>query len=610
MVALSSAPLQPPRPLGLGGVVATMLRILSASERRQLALLLPPVLATGVLEAAGVASIIPFLGLLADPNAIEKSKSLSSAYAMAGTETREGFFFLVGVVVLVTVTLGNVTQAFTTYALLRFSWMRNHTLSVRLLESYLHRPYTFFVQNNSSDLAKNLLSEVQQVVTGIVVQGLQLCARLFLIVLVGLSLVLVDPVMAIGVTLGFGGVYGGIYMAARRMLGRLGQERVDSNAARYKIATEILAGIKELKLLGLERTLLDSYARPSEIYADRWSKYSIIGGLPRFALETLAFGGVLVIVLWLLWAGRPLQAALPVLGLYAFAAYRLLPAIQVVFTGVTTVRFNLAALATLARGMETSLAANVGDDRRSPPMAFSSTMELRSLSYCYPSADRDALAGVNLRVRKGEWIALVGPTGSGKTTLVDLILGLLEPTSGGLFIDGIEVADARAWQRNVGYVPQQIFLADDSVRRNIAFGVPDAEIDQARVEEAARIAQVHDFVSRELPGSYDAVVGERGVRLSGGQRQRLGIARALYRRPLLLVLDEATSALDGATEAAFFVALRHELRDRTVVSIAHRLSTTSTFDRVVLIQDGKAAAEGRPDDAIQARGPFAVLHGR
>lgn len=600
-----------PPPAKLFEVIRRVSRILDASERRQLALLVPPVIITGVLEAAGVASIIPFLGLLSDPAAIERSAFLSRAYELAGTETRERFFFLIGAVVLITVTLGNATQAFTTYALMRFSWMRNHTLSVRLLDSYLHRPYTFFVENNTSDLAKNLLSEVQQVVTGIIAQGLQLCARLFLILLIGLSLFLVDPIMAVGVTLGFGGLYGIIYAVSRQLLSRIGVERLDANAARFKIAGEILAGIKELKLLGLERTLLQSYARPSEIFADRMAKNSIIGGIPRYALETLAFGGVLMIVLWLLWAGRPLQAALPVLGLYAFAAYRLLPAIQVVFSGVTTIRFNLAALDVLARGMEASLVREARTDATDvKAMSFSDALELRNICYRYPSSDRDALNGLSLRVPRGQWVAIVGPTGSGKTTLVDVILGLLEPTSGALYVDGAPITDARAWQKNVGYVPQQIFLADDSVRRNIAFGIPDAEIDQQRVEESARIAQIHDFISNDLQRGYDSLVGERGIRLSGGQRQRLGIARALYRRPPLLVLDEATSALDGATEAAFFAALREQLKDRTVVSIAHRLSTTSSFDRVILIEDAVLAAEGNSDDAIEARGRFAVLHRR
>jgi ABC-type multidrug transport system fused ATPase/permease subunit len=594
----------------LSEVVRRVLRLLSAGERRQLAWLIPPVMVTGTLEAAGVASIIPFLALLSDPDAIERSAFLSRAYEVADVETRERFFFLIGALVLVTITLGNATQALTTYALMRFSWMRNHTLSVRLLDSYLHRPYAFFIQSNTAELATNLLSEVQQVVTGIIAQGLQVCARLFFVLLIGLSLFLVDPVSALGVTVAFGGLYGSIYAASRRLHARVGQERLDANTQRFKIATEILAGIKELKVLGLERAQLKSYARPSEIFADRMAMKVITAGMPRYALETLAFGGVLVIVLWLLWAGRPLQAALPVLGLYAFAASRLLPAIQVVFSGVTTIRFHLASLDVVVRGMEKTLKKGDRDRGELPPMRFSSAVALHNVAYRYPVSERDALAGVSLRIPRGQWVAVVGPTGSGKTTLVDVIVGLLTPTTGELTVDGALLTEPRAWQKNVGYVPQQIFLADDSVRSNIAFGIPDDEIDQARVEESARIAQIHDFVSGELPHGYDTVVGERGIRLSGGQRQRLGIARALYRRPPLLVLDEATSALDGATETAFLAALRRQLQDRTVVSIAHRLSTTTSFDRVLLLDEGALVAEGTPEDAIVGRDRFAVVHRR
>jgi ATP-binding cassette, subfamily B, bacterial PglK len=603
----------------LRDAMARVLALLDRRERRQLMMLAAPVVLTAILEAAGVASIIPFLGLLSDPDAIDKSETLRRIYEAVGTETRERFFFVVGTVVLVTLTLGNTTQALTTYALLRFSWMRNHTLSVRLLESYLHRPYSFFVNNNSADLAKNLLTEVQQVVTGVMVQGLQLCARLVVIALIALSLVLVDPVMAVGVTLAFGGLYGIIYMASRRRLSIIGQERLDANAARFKIASEILAGIKELKLLGLESTLVRTYAKPSEVFADKMAKNAIMGAVPRYALETVAFGGALLIILYLLWAGRPLEGALPVLGLYAFAAYRLLPSVQVVFNGVTTIRFNVAALDVLVRGMAETLgterALDAADDAVDAAgsveaLPFDKALGVRALRYRYDGAERDALADVTFTIARGEWVAVVGPTGSGKTTLVDVLLGLLAPTGGSLLVDELSLSErnARSWQRNVGYVPQQIFLADDTVRRNIAFGFPDDEIDDAAVKEAARIAQIAPFIENDLPSAYDAVVGERGVRLSGGQRQRLGIARALYRKPKLLVLDEATSALDGATEAAFFAALRAALSDRTVISIAHRLSTTESFDRVLLVADGALVADAPPADAIAGRGRFAILH--
>jgi ATP-binding cassette subfamily C protein len=595
---------------GLASTVGRVLAILTPLERRHLLLLSVPVVVAAVLEAAGVASIIPFLGLLSDPQALEKSEWLRRAYDVVGVASRERFFFVVGLAVLVMMTVSNVTQALTTYALLRFSWMRNHTLSVRLLDAYLRRPYTFFVENNSADLAKNLLTEVQQVVTGIIVQGLQLCARAVVIVLVAGSLLFVDPFMAIGVTTAFGGLYGAIYMVSRRRLSLIGQQRLDANAARFKVASEILSGIKELKLLGLERTLLRSYAAPSEVFADRMARNAIMGAVPRYALETVAFGGALVIVLYLLWGGRALEESLPVLGLYVFAAYRLLPAVQVVFNGVTTIRFNLASFEELARGMENALGDEGGLDAENvvEPLPFRATLALKDVHYRYPRGEKDAVQGVDLTLRRGEWVALVGPTGSGKSTLVDLLLGLLAPTSGVISVDGVPLADLRRWQRNVGYVPQQIFLTDDTVRRNIAFGVPVDEIDDARVVEAARVAQIHDFIAGELPGGYESVVGERGVRLSGGQRQRLGIARSLYRQPELLVLDEATSALDGATEAAFFQALRDTHKDRTVISIAHRLSTTKTFDRVILVERGVIVAEGAPEQAIDGRGAFSILH--
>lgn len=589
-----------------------MFSVLAPNERRQLAALSVPIVVSAALEAAGVASIIPFLGLLSDPHAIDKSMWLRAAFEWTGIATRERFFFAVGLGVLGTMTMSNVSQALSSYALLRFSWMRNHTLSVRLLEAYLRRPYSFFLEHNSADLAKNLLSEVQQVVSGVIVQSLQLFARSIVITLIAVSLLVVDPFMAIGVTFAFGGLYGTIYVGVRRYLARIGRERLQGNAARFKVASEVLAGIKELKLFGLESALLSSYARPSWLFADRMAKHAAYSAMPRYALESVAFGGALVVVLFRLWSGRALEESLPVLGLYVFAAYRLLPAVQVVFLGATTIRFNLASLEAIARDIEDARQAGTAVPADSPvsPMPFCTDLALAEVTFQYPKAERNALTGLDLRVRKGEWVALVGPTGSGKSTLVDLVLGLLVPTSGRFLVDGIVVDDPRSWQRNVGYVPQQIYLADDTVRRNIAFGVPEEKIDDARVEAAARTAQIHDFVASELPGGYGAVVGERGVRLSGGQRQRLGIARSLYREPALLVLDEATSALDGATEAAFFTALREGHRERTVLSIAHRLTTTKAFDRVVLVDGGRVVADGPPEAALVGDGPFSVLHRR
>ncbi|MBI1945838.1 MAG: ABC transporter ATP-binding protein [Deltaproteobacteria bacterium] len=576
-------------------MLKSVLGILSPAERRRLLFMTPAVMLMALMETAGVASIVPFLALLSDPHALDDSPRLHKLFVLGGFESQQGFFFFVGLGVLVLVTVGNTVSATTTWALQRFSWMGNHTLSLRMLEGYLRRPYDFFLLQNTADLGKNILSEVQAVVAGVLVQGVQLAARFSVVLLVTATLFLLDPVMAVGVAIGFGGIYSALYLFVRRTISLRGQVRVAANQQRFKLAAEALGGIKEVKLYGLESAVLAQFEGPSRTFASLQASNAVLGNLPKFAIETIAFGGVLAMVLYLLGDGRDLTALMPVLGLYAFAAYRLLPGLQVIFSGINSIRFNLGAVEVLRKDLEEAeRTPGPAPDGAVEELPFREALQLDNVAFRYAEASRPAVAGVNLTIRPGEWVALVGPTGSGKSTLVDLALGLVQPTEGVVRVDNriVDVANRRSLQRHAAYVPQQIFLIDDTVARNICFGIPESEVNPERLRWAARVAQIADFVETELPQQYDAPIGERGVRVSGGQRQRIGIARALYRQPRFLVLDEATSALDNATEAAFFLALRSELKDVAVVSIAHRLTTTSTFDRIYVIDRGQIVDVG------------------
>ncbi len=566
--------------------------ILTPRERRQLGKLMPAVVMMALFETAGVASIVPFLGLLADPTLVDRNQKLQWAFTTFGFEDKETFFLAVGVAVLCLVTVGNIVSAATTWALLRFSWMRNHTIAVRLLSAYLRQPYEFFLTQNSADLGKNVLAEVSSVVIGVIVQGVQLSARLVVVIAVSAALFVIDPVMAAGVIVIFGGIYGALFAVVRRSVAQRGLERVDLNQRRYKIAQEALGGVKELQLYGLEPVAINEFSVLSHRYAVGQATNTIVAQLPKFAIESIAFSGVLIMVLYWLGTGRAVQQVLPVLGLYAFSAYRILPALQTVFGGLTQLRFNLGALDVLHRDLAGKLGSEV-------PMCavaqrdFVDKVELIAASFAYQNTARATLQDISVVVGRGEWVAFVGPTGAGKSTLVDLLLGLLSPHSGCLAVDGQPVPPSErwGWQKNAAYVPQQIFLLDDSICVNVAFGVARDAIDKSRVEKVCQIAQIHDFVA-DLPNGYGTLIGERGVRLSGGQRQRLGIARALYRQPRFLVLDEATNALDGATETALFAALRANLSSCSVVSVAHRLTTTRDFDRIYVVERGRIVDVG------------------
>ena len=607
-----------PEPAHDAGAVATVGQnvvrkvwdLLSPHEQRQSLFLFPAVVVMALLDTAGLASIVPFLSLLSDPNAIGKHKWLSVFYTTFHFESRESFAIWSGVLVLAVLVIGNIFAAFTTWWLLHFSWMRNHTLSLRLLSSYLNRPYSFFLTRNTAELAQRILSEVQDVVAGVIVQGMYLGARLVVVIATFAILLLIDPLIALGVGVLFGCIYGTLFLSVRRRLQATGRRRLEANRRRFKLASEMLSGIKEVKIAGLENAFLQEYAVPSEENARAWALINTYSSLPKFALETVAFGGVLFTVVFLLWRGNPLENVLPVVGLYAFAAYRLLPSLQAIFTGLTTVRGNLAALDALAIDLA-SVDKSDAPLSTTPPAAlpFSRAVRLAEVTYRYPSGERPTLESFDVALEAGKWVAFVGPTGSGKSTLIDVLLGLLTPESGALVVDDAPIAadNVRGWQQNAGYVPQQIFLADDTIARNIALGVPKALIDHEQVKRAARIAQLADFVERESPDGYETAIGDRGVRLSGGQRQRVGIARALYRQPKLLILDEATSALDGETEQRFFTALREAYEDCTVVSIAHRLTTTRDFDAIYVLERGEIVDSGTFGELLGRNRHFASL---
>lgn len=571
-----------------------------------------------LLEVANVSAIGPFLALASDPGMIEQNVLLSFLYHRFNFQDANTFLIAVGLGVFSLMLLSNGWSSLTTWAQLRFAWSLNHYLSSQLLARYLRRPYAYFLSRNTADLSKNILSEVQEITN-------QLLRPLVLaigrgVVALGLIILLVvtNPVLALLVTLVVGGSYAAIYATVRRKLGAIGRERVKANTDRFTVASEALGGIKDVKVLGVEDAFLRRFIGPSYRFARYQATSQAIGALPRYAIETIAFGTVILIVVYLLAVNQSFGSIVPTLGLYAFAGYRLMPALQEVFRAVTETRFRASALKTilddLEIGAESSQAAQEGAravaSYAQPPFGrIKRGIKLEAVRFSYPDADKPALNDVTLDIPVNSTIGIVGATGSGKTTLVDVILGLLRPQSGTILVDDIPITDENVadWQKMIGYVPQQIFLSDASVAENIAFGIPKEEIDMDAVRAAAKIAQIDDFIMRELPRGYDTTVGERGIRLSGGQRQRIGIARALYRDPAVIVFGEATSALDNTTEEQLMQAMKSLLGKKTVIMIAHRVTTLDDCDRIYMMNDGRVVAEGGYEELLTGHGAFSVL---
>jgi ABC-type multidrug transport system fused ATPase/permease subunit len=421
----------------------------------------------------------------------------------------------------------------------------------------------------------------------------------------------VDPLLALVVFLVLGSAYGIVYAIVRRRLAVTGRKSIEAATQRYRLASDALHGIKEIKLLGIERQFCERYSGPSQQAARYEALGQAIANLPRYVLETVAFGGILLIVLYLLASKGGVGEALPLIALYALAGYRLMPALQQIFSALTQIRFNRFALDKLYDDMRSSAVggeqpANPQDTRAVP---LGDRIELRGAGFSYPGADRSVISNLNLAIRANTTVGLAGQTGAGKTTIVDIILGLLPLTHGELIVDGVGIgyANVRQWRRNLGYVPQAIYLSDDTVASNIAFGLPPDQIDLVAVERAARAADIHDFVAGSLPSGYYTLVGERGVRLSGGQRQRIAIARALYRDPPVLVLDEATSALDGITEGVVMEAIQRFSGRKTIIVIAHRVTTLRTCDVIYLFDRGRVTAAGSYQDLLASNVHFRAM---
>lgn len=593
----------------IGTAARQLLDLMSAPERRRLWLLVPTVTLNALIQLVGIASIMPFLALIADPGVIQEQALLRWLYDALGFGSPSAFLIFVGAGVLTALIASNLIAAWTHLQTLRFAFDMNHTLSVRMLRMYLAKPYVFFLGQNSAGLAKNILGEVMRAVQGFLMAGINLVARAILAMSVLALLVVVDPWLAVGAFTVLGAAYGALFLRVRRGMREAGKRRSAADRSRFTAATEALTGVKEIKVLGMEGPFLDRFERPSRSYARNEVRNKVIRTLPRYAFETVAFGGMLVIVLFYLVRGQDPAALLPTLGLYALAAYRLMPALQEIFSSVAELRYSIASVEVLHRDLERSAMVQTARREDVVPLPFRRELALRGITFAYPNTPTPLFDTFDLTIDARTTVALVGTTGAGKTTVVDLLLGLLRPDAGDLVVDGVIVDDASvpAWQRNVGYVPQVIYLSDDTVAANIAFGVPRKRIDMEAVERAARQAQIHDFIVQSLPKGYDTEVGERGVRLSGGQRQRLGIARALYHDPDVLILDEATSALDNVTEEEFFHAVRDIGRSKTIVMIAHRITTVRDCDVIFVLDRGRVVAKGTYESLVEGNPQFRAL---
>ena len=558
--------------------------------RAKLGLIFSLSLAQALFQVIGITSIFPFLAIAADPDRIRRSDFGTRFLSLFPPMENRQLLLVAGIIAIVGLFASNAVNLLAEYARTRYTQNFGHWLRVRLLRRIASQPYTYFLQRNSGDLLKKIIGDVANYTNGVLLPLLDTVARVLTAALLLATLFLVQPVIAVSAAI----ILGGFYVIIFRLLARKRRE-VDENlrislGGFFREAQQMLGGIKPVKVHHAEEHFLSRFSRHSAVVARMNARVPVFANSVRYLVEPLAFGGLVVAVLLLAARGRDFSDILPNLGVMALAGYRLLPSLQLLYsqlTQISSVRHALDEVYDEFVTAETdgSVLPGTSRDRLMPVMPFhwNDGISLREVSFRYPGASLPALNGLSLTVPKNSSVGVIGPTGSGKSTLVDLLLGLYRPTAGEILIDDRPLTPelVPSWQASIGYVPQDIFLIDDTIARNVAFGLLDNEIDPTRLREACAMAQILDFIETDLPLGFDTYVGERGVRLSGGQRQRIGLARALYHRPSLLILDEATSALDMATEAKLLDALRSLAGRLTMVVAAHRLSAVANCDQLV-----------------------------
>lgn len=570
--------------------------LLTFGEQRSAIALLGLMLIGMVIETLGVGLVLPMITLLMQGDFVANYPVVRPILEVMGNPSQKDIIIGAMLMMMGLYLIKALFLVLLAWQQARFTFGVQSRLSQNIFAVYLRQPYMFHLQRNSAQLIQNTIGEVSLFTTKAIMPGLTLFAELA--VLIGLFglLIVVEPLGALIAIALLGSAAWVFHRLTRKRISHWGKVRQHHAGLRIQHLQQGLGGVKDVKLLGRELEFLGQFRSHNEQSAYVEQLQHTLQQFPRLWLELLSVGGLVILVIGMLSQGQPLEAVLPTLGLFAVAAFRLIPSVNRILGAVQSIRYGLPAIDVLHREINLATPHLPGTD--CTLKSFVTIIELDQVTYTYPNTVDQALNDISIAIKRGESVGFIGHSGAGKSTLVDILLGLLVPDSGEVRIDGENMqVNLRNWQNQIGYVPQSIFLTDDTLRRNVAFGLSSEQIDDAAVQRAIKAAQLEEFVS-DLPLGLDTFLGERGIRLSGGQRQRIGIARALYHDPAVLMLDEATSSLDSVTELSVMQAVRAMHGTKTIIIVAHRLSTVEYCDRIYRLEQGKVVDEGRATDIL------------
>lgn len=587
-------------------IIRSIYSVLNPEQKTRMLLMQLFFIFSAVVQVVGIASIAPFIGIISNPESIQSSKILSFLYTTGNFQSNQSFIVAFAFLSIGMIFISNIVSALTLWLQIKFSIYIGSTLQYQLFEKYLNRDYLFHKSNNYTQLIATISADAPRFIYMVLQPYLLMCSQLFVAAIILIGLLFLDPIVAIGSALIVGGAYLLTYWLIKKSLNRHGEIVTQRNRSIQAIMSEAFIGVKDIKLNALEPKYSDNYKSANKRGLESTAYITLSGDLPRYAIETVSFSAILLFAILLLQKSSETANVVSMLSIYALAGYKLLPTMQQIYKSISSISANGAVSIFLREQLEVETANNARIDV--DPIADVQTIALEGMTYQYPNTTNPALDKISVTFTKGQLNTIAGPSGSGKSTLADIILGLLQPASGKLFIDGKEATgtDLVAYQRSIGYVPQHIFILDDNVIANVAFGVHKNDVDIEKVIQALQQANAMEFVEK-LPQGLETRLGQDGKLLSGGQRQRIGIARALYRNNKILVLDEPTSALDIESEHDLMQLLNQLKYERLTIVISHRPAAIKLSDRIIVIADGALIANGSYEELYAGNQYFKLM---